>query len=154
MLDKSKTAKFAEMVWATAATIGHSATRITDEIIGTAFPRTVFEAEQEGADRMLRQGVIIETKRILTRGGVDDDNQIDMAAVDPSFVSIARRLKKQEYFVESVDEYVPVAELIANLELLDGARKLMRRKGQECFDEAQVLDELYEAVKAAGEQQG
>lgn len=153
MLDKSKAAKFVEMVRAAAATIGHNAPRITDEIIGTAFPRTVFEAAQEGADRMLRQGVIIETKRILTRGDEDNNNQADFADIDPTFAGIVQRLKKHEYFVEAIDEYVPVPKLIENPALLDDARKLMRRKGEECLAEAQVLDELYAAV-TAGAQQG
>jgi len=146
MLDK--VASFAEAVWVAAAHLGKNAPKIADEIIRAIFPRTVIEAEKEGADRMLRRGVIEAIKKIL--GMAEDNDQSDFRDIDPSFASIVRRLHKAAYFVEAgVDEYVPVGQLIQNPEWLDSARKLMRRKGEECLAEAKVLDELYEAVMEA-----
>lgn len=136
---------FAAMVWEGKRRIGNNATRIADDLIARAFPRTVEEAAHEGADKMLRSGVIAEVKRILTKN-IDDDETIDMATIDPSFGEIVVRLKKNKYFVEEIGEYVAVAELIKSPKLLDGARKLMRQKGEDCLAEAKVLDELYEAV--------
>lgn len=136
---------FAAMVWEGKRRVGNNATRIADDLIARAFPRTVEEAAHEGADKMLRSGVIAEVKRILTKN-IDDDETIDMATIDPSFGEIVVRLKKNKYFVEESGEYVSVAELIKNPKLLDGARKLMRQKGEDCLAEAKVLDELYEAV--------
>lgn len=55
-------ANFAEMVWVTAAKVGNSAPAIADKIMKRAFPKTYEEAEIEGADRMLRIGVIDQIK--------------------------------------------------------------------------------------------
>jgi hypothetical protein len=137
-------ANFAELVWSTAAKVGNNAPAITDKIIKRAFPQTVAEARIEGADKMLRVGVIAEVKRILKHA--TDDTQIDFSDVAPEFATIARKLKSKTYFVESADEYVDVPSLIADPALLDDARKFMRRKGEECLAEAKILDELYAAV--------
>lgn len=144
MLNK-RSSNFNTLVWEAAHRVGNSATRITDDIIRSVFPKTAEHAEYEGADKMLRHGVIVEVKRILTKNK-DDADQIDMHSIDPSFGEIVSRLKKSKYFVEELDEYVPVAELIRNPELLDSARKLMQRKGEECLAEAKTLGELFEAV--------
>jgi hypothetical protein len=138
------------MVWDGKRRLGNNATRIADDMIARAFPRTVEEAALEGADKMLRSGVISEVKRILTKN-IDDDETIDMATIDPTFGEIVTKLKKGKYFVEEahgepVNEYVSVADLINDPGMLDSARKLMRRKGEECLAEAKVLDELYAAV--------
>lgn len=143
---------FATMVWEAKRRLGSNAIRIADDLITRAFPKTVEEASHEGADKMLRSGVISEVKRILTKN-IDDDDTIDMSTIEPSFGEIVARLKKGKYFVEEangepVNEYVSVSDLIADPTMLDSARKLMRRKGEECLAEAKVLDELYEAVTA------
>ena len=52
--------------------------------------------------------------------------------------------------MESAEEYVAIPALIAEPELLDDARRFMRRKGKECLDEADRLDALYVAVTADG----
>ena len=146
MLNK-RLSNFAELVWGAASRLGRDGSRVTDDIIKRAFPKTVEEAEIEGADKMLRTGVLKEVKRILSHG--DDDGQFDFADIDPAFVNIVSRLKKRAYFVEALEQYVPIADLIKDPALLDDARRLMRRKGEECLAEAQVLDELYVAVSAA-----
>ncbi len=144
MLNK-RVANFAELVWATAARVGNSAPAIADKIMKRAFPQTVSEAEVEGADRMLRVGVIAEVKRILKHGAADEA-QADFSDLVPEFAKIARGLKSRTYFVETANEYVDVSGLIAEPALLDDARRYMRRKGEECLAEAKILDELYAAV--------
>lgn len=148
MLNK-RAANFAEMVWSAAAKVGNNAPAITDKIIKRAFPQTCTEARIEGADKMLRIGVIADVKRILKRGAVDE-TQIDFSDLAPDFAAIARDLKSRSYFVESANEYVDVPSLIADPALLDDARKFMRRKGEECLAEAKILDELYVAVTGEG----
>lgn len=150
MLNK-RSSNFAELVWDASHRLGSSATRIADEIIATAFPKTVEEAGHEGADKMLRHGVVAEVKRILTRTS-DADGQIDMSSIDKSFGEIVGRLKKGKYFVEELDEYVSVADLIKNPEYLGSARDLMLRKGEECLAEARTLGELYDAITSSGDE--
>jgi hypothetical protein len=80
-----------------------------------------------------------------------DDNQADFASIAPEFGAYVEKLKKARYYVEAVAEYVSVADLIAEPEFLDDARKHMRRKGEECLAEAEQLDQLYHAVTASHE---
>lgn len=138
---------FTALVWAAAARIGSNAPRIADDILRAAFPRTVAEAEHEGAIKPLRNGVVNEIKRILrhTPGGC---GQGDFADIEPQFAGIASKLKSNSYFVESLDEYVSVPNLIADPDLLKDAMGHMRRKGMECLAEAKTLGELYAAVTA------
>lgn len=143
---KRRTSDFAMLVFEAASRLGNSATRIADEIIEVAFPRTVEESQHEGAYKLLRKGVITEVKRTLNHVP-HEGGQLDfLADIDPVFTEIVGKLKRSKYFVEAVDEYVPIEQLVKDPELLDDARKLMRRKGNECLAEAGILDELYEAV--------
>jgi len=142
---KKRSSDFATLVWETAATVGRNAPKIAHELIRRAFPRTAAEAEIEGADKALRIGVISEIKRVL-RHGSDTAEQWDFGVIAPEFRSIVSKLKSKTYFVESAEEYVAVPRLIECPELLDEARRHMRRKGEECLAEATRLDELYAAV--------
>jgi hypothetical protein len=144
MLD-SQTAAFAERVWAIAARVGNNAPKIADYIMEAAFPLTCTQAREEGALRMLRTGIISEVKRIL-RNRDDGLGQADFADRCDAFAPLVRDLRSKSYFVESAEEYVAVPELIAEPDLLDDARRFMRRKGLECLAEAERLDALYAAV--------
>ena len=62
------------------------------------------------------------------------------------FAPLVKDLRSKSYFVESAAEYVAIPHLIAEPELLDDARRFMRRKGKECLDEADRLDALFAAV--------
>lgn len=141
----SKLAHFTDLVWAAAAKIGKNRARVADEILKQAFPRTCEAADHEGADKMLRTGVILEIGRIL-RGGEPDADQHDFSEIDAKFLPLVKGLRSRSYFVEAAEEYVAVADLINDPAQLDDARKHMRRKGMECLDEAQRLDRLYAAV--------
>ena len=138
---------FNDLVWEAAAAVGLSPAKITDRVIAKVFPNTKAAAEEEGADTMLRNGVY-EAVRALIKKQPDPNEQIDFSSIDPSYQSVVRKLKNLTYTVESLGIRVPVARLIEEPELLDDARKFMRRKGEECLAEATTLDELYAAVTA------
>jgi hypothetical protein len=147
MLD-SQSAAFAERVWDYASRLGNNAPRIADEMMEAAFPLTCTQARQEGALRMLRTGIISEVKRIL-RNREDGLGQVDFAEVCEAFVPLVKDLRSKSYFVESAEEYVAVPDLIVEPDLLDDARRFMRRKGIECLTEADRLDALFAAVTSS-----
>lgn len=129
--------------------VGDVPARIADEVIEKAFPSTFFNAELEGCDRMLRLGVIEAVKDYIRKPPACE-RQRHMDEISPDFGKIAERLKSDSYWVPGLNgtgEQVQIKDLVAKPVLLDAARKFMRQKGQECFEEAQVLDELYEAVR-------
>ncbi|WP_295810311.1 hypothetical protein [uncultured Nitratireductor sp.] len=138
---------FHEAVNAAIGEVGKSAAKIADRVIADAFPETADAAEREGADKMLRQGVIAKITSMLTKGGGDPD-QTDFCEIADDFMPIVERLHSHSHYVPlpDVQEYVHVSILIQNPEWLDAARKFKRQKGEETLAEAKVLDELYEAV--------
>ncbi|WP_223428088.1 hypothetical protein [Tateyamaria pelophila] len=144
MLD-SQSAAFAEQVWEIAVRLGNNAPKIADDIMGSAFPLTCAQARREGALRMLRTGIISEVKRIL-RNRDDGLGQSDFAEVCAAFAPLVKDLRSKSYFVESAEEYVAIPNLIVEPDLLNDARRFMRRKGIECLTEADRLDALYLAV--------
>lgn len=142
-----RTKNFSEIAWHAAASIGHSAPRIADAIIDKIFPETAAAARREGADKMLRNGVILAIKAVVK--GSDDISQIDFSELSAEFGPIVKKLGSKSYYVETLQEYVSVRRLTEDAELLDDARKHIRRKGEECLAEADRLDELYLAVVGA-----
>jgi hypothetical protein len=144
MLNK-RIANFAEMVWSSARSVGANAPKICDDILRSVFPRTASEAEMEGADKMLRVGVIAAVKDVL-KNSVGEPGQIDLNEAYPGLMPICEKLKSRTYYVPGRGEYVQVAELIEDAALLDDARKYMRQKGEECLSEADTLDQLYHAL--------
>jgi len=144
MLD-SQSAAFAERVWEVASQLGNNAPKIADDMMETAFPLTCTQARQEGALRMLRTGIVSEVKRIL-RNQNDVLGQSDFSEISETFAPFVQDLRSKSYFVESAEEYVAIPSLIAEPDLLDDARRFMRRKGKECLNEADRLDALYVAV--------
>jgi hypothetical protein len=149
----SQSAAFAASVWEIASRLGNNAPRIADDIMEEAFPLTCSQARQEGALRMLRTGIITEVKRIL-RNQDDGLGQGDFCEVSETFAPLVRALRSKTYFVESAQEYVAIPELIAEPDLLDDARRFMRRKGIECLAEADRLDALFAAVTAHDRAEG
>ncbi len=97
---------------------------------------------------MLRTGIISEVKRIL-RNQDDGLSQADFANVCEAFAPLVKDLRSKSYFVESAQEYVAVPDLIAEPDLLDDARRFMRRKGIECLAEADRLDALFAAITSS-----
>jgi len=144
-MPNSQSAAFAASVWEIASRLGNNAPKIADDIMEGAFPLTCSRARQEGALRMLRTGIIAEVKRIL-RNQDDAMGQGDFSDVSETFGPLVRALRSKTYFVESAQEYVGIPALIAEPDVLDDARRFMRRKGIECLAEADRLDALYAAV--------
>lgn len=141
---------FYELIDEARQRVGDVPALIADEVIEKAFPNTFHSAELEGCDRMFRTGVI-EAVKVYVRRPPADERQRHMAEISPDFGKIASKLKSDSYWVPGLNgtgEQVMIKDLIAKPRLLDAARKFMRQKGQECFEEAQTLDELYEAVIA------
>jgi hypothetical protein len=118
------------------------------------FPKTLAAAETEGGDKMFRAGVIGEIKRIVReKDGGDDEQQGHFGEIDESFRPLVEALGKSSYYVEQIGVHLTVSELIDDPDLLDDARRYMRRKGDECHAEANRLDALYRAVVAKREEQ-
>lgn len=127
--------------------VGNNAPRIADRVIAEAFPETADAAEREGADRMLRDGVIQHLTKYLKRSGdMPAVVQGDFAAISEEFMPIVDRLQSHSHYVPSLQMHIPVGALIAQPEWLDEARKFKRQKGEETLAEADVLDELYHAI--------
>lgn len=148
---KAVLAHFYELADEARAKFGDSAPKVTNEIIERAFPGTMAAATEEGCDRMFREGVINAVQKLIRKPGVDT-RQRTLADIDPDFLPLVQELGSVAYYVPSVDggEYISVPDLCANPDKLDAARKFMRQKGEECLREAKRLDDLYEAVIAAG----
>ena len=127
--------------------VGNSAPRIADRVIAAAFPDTSAAAEREGADKMLRDGVVSFVSNYLKRHSNGPIvSQHDFADVSDEFANIVRKLSKPSHYVPSLEQHMPVGYLIANPDCLDEARRFKRQKGEETLAEAEALDELYEAV--------
>ena len=136
---------FFQRLHAALGRVGNNAPRAADIVISEAFPDTSEAAHREGADAMLRDGVIAFISKYLKRTP-GDIGQHDFSEIDPGFVGIVQRLQNPRHYVPSLKEYVSVPELIADPSLLDEARRFKRQKGEETLAEAKVLDELYDAV--------
>lgn len=138
---------FHEAVWVSAAKHGKRPAVVAGEIIGALFPKTVSEADTEGAAAYLRDGVTRAVKSVFSKKQADE-GQADFASIDPAFSMQVQNLKRWSYYVESLDEFIDIPDLIKNANLLDEARKYLRRKGEETLAEAAQLDKLYAAIVA------
>jgi predicted RNA binding protein with dsRBD fold (UPF0201 family) len=141
---------FHEAVWISAAKHGMRPAIVSGEIIASLFPRTSAEASGEGAAAYLRDGVTKAVKAVFSRKPIDE-KQGDFAQISPAFSMHVENLKRNAYYVESIDEFLTIPELIKRAELLDEARKYLRRKGEEVLAEAAQLDKLYAAVMAVND---
>lgn len=138
---------FYQAVHSAMMEVGNSAPRIADRVIADAFPETADAAEREGADKMLRDGVIIFVTKYLKRtSNMPMDGQADFSDISDEFRDIVKKLSKPSHYVPTLQQHMPVSFLIANPAYLDEARQFKREKGLETLAEADALDELYEAV--------
>lgn len=138
---------FYQAVHSAMMEVGNNAPRIADRVIHEAFPDTAEAAEREGADKMLRDGIIIFVAKYLKRNtNVPTDGQLDFAGISDEFRDIVKKLSSSSHYVPMLQQHMPVGFLIANPDHLDEARQFKREKGLETLAEADVLDELYEAV--------
>ena len=138
---------FYQAVHSAMMEVGNNAPRIADRVISEAFPDTSEAAEREGADRMLRDGVIIFVAKYLKRSSSAPlERQGDFADISEEFRDIVKKLSSNSHYVPTLQQHMPVGFLISNTDMLDEARQFKREKGLETLAEADVLDELYEAV--------
>lgn len=149
-MSREAIAEFYEAVWVSAAQHGMRPAYITSDILSDLFPQTTFAANDEGASAYLRDGVNKAVKKVLSQKPADE-MQGAFSEIDPAFAAYVGNLKRGSYYVESVDEFVTIPDLIKRVHLLDEARKYLRRKGEETLAEAAQLDKLYAAVVAAND---
>ena len=123
--------------------VGTNPGRIADEIMDRAFPETVGAALSEGCE-------LKAVKSYIRKPG-KDTRQRTFEDVHPDLMPHVKKLGAVAYYVPRLDggEHVSVPDLIAKPADLDAARKFMRLKGEETLHEADLLDELYEAVRAS-----
>jgi len=135
-----------EAILQAATRVGNSAPKVADEILESVFPQTCCAAREEGGFQILRRGFIGHVSKILKQSYPGENKQRDFASIDPKFAPYVEKLKSAAYYVEGAQEYVSVADLVVEPDLLNDARHHMRRKGEECLAEAERLDNLYYAV--------
>jgi hypothetical protein len=96
---------------------------------------------------MLRDDVIIfEAKYLKRNSNAPLEGQGDFADISDEFRDIVKKLSSNSHYVPTLQQHMPVGFLISNPDMLDEARQFKREKGLETLAEADVLDELYEAV--------
>lgn len=133
------------------AKFGDNAPKITNDIIGAAFPETVAASETEGCDKMFRAGVKDAVSKYIRKPSADV-RQRSFDDINPAFLPLVERLGSVAYYVPAevgVGEYVGIPDLCFDASKLDAARKFMRMKGEETLAEADRLDDLFEAIFAA-----
>ena len=118
---------------------------VADAIIARVFPSTLKASKGEGAEHILRNGLIAHVARVL-KASTPQVAQKDFAALETSFGEYIKPLKSQSYFVPSRSEYVSVPDLIARPEQIKEAAAALRQHGEDCIAEAVRLDRLFEAV--------
>ncbi len=118
---------------------------VADVIIAEAFPDTLAAASHEGAETMLRTGVIDFLSSHFKRAPKLDPMQSTFDFPE-SVKPIVAKLKGEAHYVQSLGQYVPNALLVSNPAWLDDARRYKRQKGNETLAEADILDELYDAI--------
>jgi len=95
--------------------------------------------------------VTSEVRTIIRSHVGGDESLLDFSEVCKQF-PIVEKLNNRSYYVESLEQYLPIEALVADPPRLDEARALLRRKGEQCLQEAQRLDVLYESVLARAAQ--
>lgn len=143
---KQRAADFHEVVWRLAAQIGsRNAAKVTEILLKEHFPKTTEEAGYEGAIGPFRNGVKAAVTSVFKKVPGPSE-QFDFGDLYEEFWTEIEPLRSRSYYVEEIGDYVSVPLLIENPEMLDDARKHMRRKGKEVLDEADRIDALFKAV--------
>lgn len=120
---------------------------IAKHIIPRLFPKTVDAAEKEGGLVHFEAGVTAAIRlQIKAMPLIDADGQESFFKRYPKLFPFIQELSHGTYYTPNVDRYVSIFELCEQPELLDSARKYMRQKSKEIGDEADRLDDLYNAV--------
>lgn len=139
--------EFHAAVWVSAAKHGMKPSHVAADIMEELYPQTLSAAGDEGALAYLRDGINKAVKQVFS-AKPKDENQDSLFDIDASLMPHVENLKRFSFYVEAIDEFLTVTDLIKNVRWLDDARKHLRRKGEETLAEASRLDKLYAAVIA------
>jgi hypothetical protein len=157
---KSKLEHFYSAVDRARQRAGESPARIADAVIAEAFPLSYDATRGEGCDDMLRIGVIKAITRYITKPKAAD-RQAHFNDIEPSLMPLVEPLSKSAYLVPSaqgseVDEdtrtigfYIPVADLVRDIEALRAARDFLAMKAGHVQSEADKLSALLLHIEAA-----
>lgn len=150
---KSKLAAFYAAVEEARQRVGESPARIADAVIADAFPASYEAGRKEGCDDMLRVGVIKAITRYITKPP-STERQMHMNEFAPDVLPFVEVLGRSSYLVPTeqgsdMDEdtrtvgfYVPVVDLVNDLEALEAACDFLDRKAREVSAEAENLRAL------------
>lgn len=150
---KNKLERFYAAVDDARQAVGDSPARIADAILSECFPGSYGAAMAEGCDDMLRVGAIKAITRYITKPS-HDERQLHMNDIDPDVLPYVEKLGKTAYLVPSDagqerDEdtktlgfYVPIADLISDLNALRAARDFLSMKAGHVQAEADKLSRL------------
>lgn len=150
---KSKLEHFYQAVEQARSEVGESPARIADRVMPMALPASYEATRGEGCDDMLRVGVIKAITRYITKP-VAAERQGHFNEIEPDLLPLVEPLSKSAYLVPSaqgadMDEdtrtlgfYVPVADLIRDLDGLRSARDFLAMKAGHVQSEANKLSAL------------
>lgn len=150
---KSKLEHFYAAVEMARREVGDRPAMIADHVIHEAFPQSYSASMGEGCDDMLRRGVIAVITRYITKPPVAE-RQIHFNDIAPDALPLVEALSKSSYLVPSprgaeMDEdtktlgfYVPVSDLIQDLDALRAARDFLAMKAGHVQAEADKLSAL------------
>ena len=156
---KSKLEAFYSAVEDAKAVCGLSAPLIADHVIAAAFPNSYNATMGEGCDDMLRVGVIGAIKRYITKPSAND-RQTHFNDIASDILPMVEGLNKAAYFVPAIggsdeDEemkafgfYVPVPELVNDLQALRAATAFMFSKSSQTREEAMKLNALLKFLES------
>lgn len=157
---KSKLEHFYAAVEEARAVVGEVPARITDAVLQAAFPLSYDATRSEGCDDMLRRGVCEAVKRYIVKPPASE-RQLHFNDIDPDILPYVEVLGKSSYLVPSErggeqDEetktlgfYVPVTDLINDLEALEAACDFLAKKAGHVQAEHDKLRALLDYLRAA-----
>ena len=157
---KSKLEPFYAAVEEVRHVVGESPAMIADEVLHRAFPQSYEASRAEGCDDMLRRGAIDAIKRYITKPPASQ-RQTHFNDIAPDVLPFVEPLSKSSYLVPSakgseVDEetktigfYVPIADLVNDLDALRAARDFMATKTGHLQAETDKLSALIAHLEAA-----
>lgn len=157
---KSKLEPFYAAIEDARQVVGESPARIADTVLHQAFPHSYDATRSEGCDDMLRRGAIEAIKRYITKPRANE-RQLHINDIDPDLLPLVEPLSRSSYLVPSshgseMDEetrtigfYVPVADLVNDLDALTAARDFLSGKTRHLQSEVDKLSAIIAHLESA-----
>lgn len=157
---KSKLETFYAAVERARQNVGEAPARIADAVLADAFPASYEASQQEGCDDFLRRGAIEAIKRYITKPKAED-RQGHFNDIAEDLLPYVEPLGRSSYLVPSAegseqDEetrtlgfYVPVADLVQDINALRAARDFLASKADHVQREADKLSALISYLEAS-----